>query len=143
MALKMVQFRYYGEKNPIQDNFPPISIIEDQSNRKVLWPKPYTFEKYKGIQKIIFQTIPGIRIYINRALWNNGQPFIIGKTGVLEINVRQNLTKEEQANVLFDNSIKITGLELDEDSKTTINTLEDGYLIITIVYTGEEGEEVI
>lgn len=132
--LRVVQYRYYGEKNPIQDNFPPVNIDKNQ-NRTILWPQPFSFEKYKGMQRIIIQTIPGTRIYMNSSKLNNGSNIIIGKTGIFDSANKDNLIKTSSN---FSNYLpNYDGFELDESSKQIINSLENGYLIITILYTGE------
>lgn len=132
--LRIVQYRYYGEKNPIQDNFPPV-VIDKNQERTVLWPKPFSFEKYQGMQRIIIQTIPGIRIFMNSSKQNNGFSIIIGKTGIFDSSNKDNLTK---AGSSFSNYLpNYDGFELDTTSKQIINSLENGYLIVTILYTGE------
>lgn len=123
--------------------FDSIVAMEKEKGRTVLWPQPYTFQKYEGLQKISIHTLPGIRIYMNRTLWNGGSPFIVGKTGILEGAARLQYTSDEIDSEQFNNTFLITGFELDENSKKTINSVENGHLIITLTYSEKEKEEEI
>lgn len=138
MAMRLVQFRYYGINHPNQENNFPRVVEREGKERLVLWPEAYTFEKYGNINYIKIQTVPGTRIYLNRSLWNGGSPFVVGSTGILEISVRKRVTEAEKQDPGFDNSLMVSGFALDAQSKETINTLEDGYLIITIAYEVED-----
>lgn len=130
MALKITQFRYYGKNNSNQNNFPIITNFDQELC--------YDFSKYTNQQRIIINTIPGAKVYINylgATPWNNGVPFTIGQSGILEI-----FTKNNDNN----NLLKLSNLKLDNSSKQIIDNLDYGHFIITIIYQEEStGEEEV
>lgn len=137
MILKVAQFRYYGQNNPNQNNFPAVSHLNQELK--------YDFSLYPNIQRILIHTLPGTNIYINllnnATPWNNGAPFIVGQSGVLDIAVNNNLTDDDDNNKIQTNSLKCSNLQLDNISKEIIDNLEDGYFIITIIYYDNEDKE--
>lgn len=113
MATRMVQFRYYAENNA--NNFP----VE---NSWASYCTQETFKKYSPILQLGIQTLPGTRFYINSGI----TPIIIGATGIFELDVTNT-------------SASITSLRIDQASMEQIKKLENGYLIIDLVY-GEQGD---
>lgn len=132
--LKMVQFRYYGENNPIQNNFPPIKIRETDGYKEIPWLTPDAWKNYGEPSYIKIQTLPGTKIYFNNSYFNGGSPIIIGKTGILELSKRKQITENEQNDLNFNIDLKYYGFIIDEMSRRTIDTIKDGYLIVTIIY---------
>lgn len=113
MASRIMQFRYYAEGNA---NNQPASFS---------WPNYCTqesFKPYSPINQLGIQTLPGIKIYINSSL----TPIIIGANGIFELDVSNT-------------SAIISGLRVDQADMEKIRDLENGYLIIDIVY-GEQGD---
>lgn len=113
---KIAQFRYYSSnsKNAGQ-NFPTDYTYQNFCVNE-------SFAGYNPIRQFGIQTIPGTKIYLNASQ----NPIVIGSTGIFEIDC-QNTTAN------------ITTFRVAEDSMKTIDNLENGYLIIDIVY-GEEKE---
>ena len=132
MATKIVQFRYYGKNNPNQNNnFPVVTDF----NKELC----YDFSKYLNKQKIIINTIPGTNIYINYLSnnpWNNGAPYTIGQTGILEIFTKNSIDNNDKKNLL-----ELSNLKLDNSSKKILDELTYGYFIITIIYQEDSLEE--
>jgi len=58
-------------------------------------------------------------------------PFIIGPTGNFDIVLRDRILKTTQK---YSNLLAVTGLTIDDNSKKTLDVLENGFLIITIIY---------
>ena len=113
MASRITQLRYYAEGNP--NNQPSVFS----------WPNYCTqesFKKYSPINQLGIQTLPGTRIFINSSL----TPIIIGSTGIFELDVSNT-------------SATISGLRVEQASMEQIRDLENGYLIIDLVY-GEQGD---
>ncbi len=118
--------------------FRTILEIEKENGMTVLWPEAYSFQKYGKLQYIKIQTIPGTKIYM-KLNENADKSYIIGDTGILEINVQRNkIENDSNSNENQNYFFRIKGFSLDAQSKKTINALEDGHLIITIIYS--EGE---
>lgn len=116
MVSKIAQFRYYGKDN--------------DENELV-----YNFSLYPNKQKLLIHTIPGTNLYIksdSNSLWNYGAPFVVGKTGILEISVNE--TDSASALDLYD-------LTLARASKRIIDNSQNGYFILTLIYSEEEQEE--
>ena len=139
MVLKIAQFRYYGKNNLKQDNF-PVDIGEKEE-------LCYNFSNYPYKQKIIIHTIPGTNVFLNYLdiqPWNEGSPFTIGQSGILEIFTKNNLTDNEKNQQIYENnSLKLTSLKLDNISKKIIDNLNNGYFIITIIYYDTEEEKEV
>lgn len=137
MGLKIAQFRYYGANNPNAKkyNFPVVTDIYADNYGASLFPYRWTFEKYKNIQSIHIQTIPGLKLYINQDKKSSANhemlPFIIGPTGNFDIVLRDRILKTTQK---YSNLLAVTGLTIDDNSKKTLDVLENGFLIITIIY---------
>jgi hypothetical protein len=72
------------------------------------------------ILQLGIQTVPGTYFYLNGGL----DPIIIGSTGIYELDLN--------------GEVEISKLEIDKDSLTRINEMQNGYLIIDIIYEDEE-----
>lgn len=111
MARKVVQVRYYGEKN--ENNQPAgLSSVQMRSGS--------AFSKYMPVKQLGIQTLPGTKFYLNGAI----EPIIIGNTGIYELNV-ENLTEITSLN--FD----YTSLKLINESPST------AYIIVDMLYEAD------
>ena len=113
MATRMLQFRYYYDGN--ENNNP--------NWKWQLYCTANSFKKYSPITAIGVQTLPGTKIYLNGSI----TPIIIGNSGIFELDV---------ANT----SATINNFRVDQESMKLIRDLQNGYIIIDIVY--EEQKEV-
>lgn len=112
---RIAQFRYYSSKGKnAEHNYPPQYTYQNFCVNE-------SFAGYNPIRQFGIQTIPGTKIYLNASQ----NPVVIGSTGIFEIDC-QNTTAN------------ITTFRVAEDSMKTIDNLENGYLIIDIVYGEEE-----
>ena len=110
---KIAQFRYYSSNGKnAGHNFPTGCTYQNFCvNKSFAGP----------IRQFGIQTIPGTKIYLNASQ----NPVVIGSTGIFEIDC-QNTTAN------------ITTFRVAEESMKTIDNLENGYLIIDIVWGNEE-----
>lgn len=69
------------------------------------------------------QALPGTKFYLNDINALNREPIIIGRTGIFELSLNQ---------------AKINSIAFDEKSMETINTNENAYLIVDILYEEED-----
>ncbi len=108
---KVMQFRYYGEKN-----------INNQPNNisKSKLVSGSIFNEYLPIVQLGIQTLPGTKFYLNNGI----APIVIGSTGIYELNL-EGLTN-------------ITDLSFHAKSLQLIDENISSYLIIDIVYEQEE-----
>ena len=111
-GIRMKQFRYYSNGN---DRNTPFAELE-------AYTKEVSFSVYKPIQQLGIQTLPGTRFYIN----DSKEPIVIGQTGIYELDLRNT-------------TAIITSLRFDKTSMEIINNVENGYLIVDIVYTDLQG----
>lgn len=111
MAKKIMQFRYYGEKN--NKNQP--SKID-----KINLRSGNIFSGYFPITQLGIQSQPGIKFYLN----NSTSPIIIGSTGIYELDLK--------------GISSITQLSFDAASLRLIDSNVNGYLIIDILSEVEE-----
>lgn len=113
MALQIKQFRFYNNDNP--NNAPVVAnwkyYCDDTS-----------FRYFAPIYQLGIQTLPGTKIYLNQST----TPIIIGASGVYELDL--------DGTTAILNSIRV-----EPSSMETINNIENAFLIIDIVYGGEEG----
>ena len=161
MAKKITQFRYFGDnnydaeliaaktkleeleaigwdtpeeeleiKNQIAELEIEIANYQDLLNKQHNNPSTLTkaklvsgtaFESCTPIIKLGIQTIPGVKFRVNA----NIDYIIVGATGIYELD-------------LSDSSATIQTLNFYEGSIQTINQNEDAYLIIDILYNGED-----
>lgn len=113
MATKMLQFRYYKDNN--KNNNP-------QNWNWTHYCSPDTFKQYSPIVSIGIQSLPGIKFYLNDSL----NPIIIGVSGIFELDISNT-------------SATINSLRIDQQSINLIKSLENGYLIIDIIYEEQGG----
>ena len=123
MAKKIKQFRYYGEGNdqnqPTQialNNAPHTVTYVDYLNGNV-------FASYYPIVQLGIQSLPGTKFYLNNSL----EPIIIGYTGIYELDL--------------EGSIEITKITFDAYSLKLINDLNDGILLVDVIYEDGTAEE--
>ena len=120
-ARKIKQLRYYAE--PIYDDQGNITNALAKKNAGYFLKADYcnetTFSQFAPIEQLGIQTLPGTKFYINQSL----DPIIIGGTGIYELDLRNT-------------TAILTSLRFDQDSMTTIANLDNGFLIIDLVYTG-------
>lgn len=116
MAKKIMQFRYYGDNNSIQNQPSGISTssLLDGS----------VFNNYYPIVQLGIQTLPGVKFYVNGDKTTN--PVMIGSTGIYELDL--------------DGLTEITQLQFASDSLANISENNSAYLIIDIVYTSDSQE---
>lgn len=123
---QIYQYRYYGEdgSNAHSYNMPANLKMNDLASGSI-------FATRVPIYQLGIQAMPGTKIYINSP--NVGQPIIIGKTGIFELD-------------LNDQSV-ITSLRVDKQSLQAIkninysnqeNPTTEAYLLIDIIYEAEE-----
>ncbi len=77
-------------------------------------------KKYVPILQLGIQSIPGTYFYLNGGL----DPIIIGSTGIYELDLS--------------GEVEISKLEFEEASLKRISEMQNGYLIIDIIYEDEE-----
>ena len=116
MSMKMLQFRYYNDgntnNNPSDWNWTHYCSID-------------TFKRYAPITSIGIQSLPGTKFYLNGSL----NPIILGISGIFELDVSNT-------------SATINNLRIDQDSMNLIKTLDNGYLIIDIIYEEQGGLKI-
>lgn len=112
MAKKIMQFRYYGEKN---------SKNQPNNISKSNLATGQIFSNYFPITQLGIQTQPGTKFYLN----NGTSPIIIGSTGIYELNL--------------EGISSITQLSFDLTSLNLINRNPNGYLIIDVLGESVEG----
>lgn len=105
MANKVIQYRYYGDKDP--RNFPIDSTSENYVSGEV-------FAETMPILQLGIQTIPGAKFKLN-----TGDSIIIGSTGIYELDLN--------------NKTEITSLSFEASTLNFINNLK-AYLIVDVVY---------
>lgn len=111
---KITQFRYYAKNNP--NNYP--------FNTWEHYCSDSSFKSYRPIQSFGIQTLPGTRIYLNQS----SNPIIIGATGIFEIDCRNT-------------TAILNSFRIEQSSMETIEQLDNGYLVIDLVYGKEEDDE--
>lgn len=107
MAKRIKQLRYYGEGN--SNNYPTNVKMSTLSNGTA-------FANYYPIVQLGIQTLPGTKFSLNNA----EAPIIVGYTGIYELDLN--------------GSIEINRIEFDVYSLERINELNQGILIVDIIY---------
>ena len=79
-------------------------------------------KRYVPILQLGIQSIPGTRFYLNDGV----DPITIGSTGIYELDMN--------------NGVEISKLAMDVSSMNKINEMQNGYLIIDIIYEKEEDD---
>lgn len=125
MARAIHQFRFYTDSESEPRNEPSGLDYVDAGGITAfstgsLFDGTKGGKKYVPILQLGIQTIPGTYFYLNGGL----DPIIIGSTGIYELD----LTGE----------VEISKLEFDLKSLERINTMQNGYLIVDIIYENEE-----
>ena len=111
MARKVQQIRYYGDHKSDSDKNYPANLTGNRLRSGSI------FNQYTPMKQIGFQTMPGVKFYLNNSI----EPIVIGSTGIYALNV-ENLTE-------------ITALSFDTTSINMINeTPSTSYIIVDILY---------
>lgn len=113
MAKQVQQFRYYGENH--KNNSQGISM-GSLVNGSI-------FGKYHNITQLGIQALPGTRFFLNNPSSKNNA-IIVGSTGIYELDL-QGLAE-------------IISIKFDRQSIQAINDNYNAYLIVDIIYEGEE-----
>lgn len=111
MSMQIKQFRFYNDGNV--NNSPAVANYK-------YYCDDTSFRYFAPIYQLGIQTLPGTRIYLNQST----TPIIIGASGIYELD-------------LNDTTAILNSIRIEKTSMETINNLENGYLIIDIVYGGE------
>lgn len=119
MANKVTQYRYYGNGHP--NNY-PLNVL---SSRFV---SGEVFSDILPIFQLGIQTLPGTKFYLN----GSPDPIIIGSTGIYELDLQN---KTEISGLRFDQDIFSI---IDGDEDKNIKSMKNAYLIVDVVYEGEE-----
>ena len=125
MAREIHQFRFYndspseGRNEPSGTEYTALGGIEAFSSGS-LFDATKGGKKYVPILQLGIQSIPGTQFYLNGGL----DPIIIGSTGIYELDLN--------------GEVEISKLEFDYASLQTIDKMQNGYLIIDIIYEDEE-----
>ena len=112
MAKKVAQVRYYAETS--ENNY---SVLGEKPNYRNLLSGSI-FSQYAPIVQLGIQTLPGTKFYLN----GSNNPIIVGNTGIYELNV-QGMTE-------------ISSLQFDSTSLSLINSNNNAYLIVDMLYEG-------
>ena len=112
MANKVKQFRYYGE-NEKEKNSP-------SDVKRFNFTDGSVFANTLPILQLGIQTLPGTRFFLN----GSSDPIIIGSTGIYELDLS--------------GEVEISKLEFELESLKRINEMQNGYLIVDIIYEDEE-----
>ena len=119
MGKVLKQFRYYGDSDPNELNYPADIKKENLQTGAIFFNTPALAAA--TIASLGIQTIPGIKFYLNDAV----DPIIVGSTGIYELNLTDNY--------------EISALRFEGKSLDLIGSYNgDAYLIIDIVYNTEE-----
>lgn len=114
MAKRVMQFRYYGDKDEVASKNYPKNI---KANALI---NGSAFNKYLPIYNLGIQTLPGTQFYVNGG--NNS--IIVGSTGIYELDL--------------EGLSEITALKFSKESITTIAGADGAYIIIDIIYEDME-----
>lgn len=125
MARAIHQFRFYSDSESEPRNEPSGLEYVDLGGMEAfttgsLFDGTKGGKKYVPILQLGIQTVPGTYFYLNGGL----DPIIIGSTGIYELDLN--------------GEVEISKLEIDRDSLNRINEMQNGYLIIDIIYEDEE-----
>lgn len=116
MAKRIMQFRYYSDKDDKKNNQPLGVTKKDFSGVS----NGYTiFDDYKTITQLGIQALPGTRFYLNN---NSEGPIVIGSTGIYELEL--------------EGISSIEALRFETKSLNEIESNPNVGLIIDIVYEG-------
>ena len=107
-ARKIKQLRYYADGHPKNSGY---TLGAQYCNET-------SFSYFAPIEQLGIQTLPGVKFYLNQSL----DP-IIGATGIYELDLRNT-------------TAILSSLRFDKESIDTIKNIDNGFLIIDLVYTG-------
>ena len=110
MGKMIKQFRFYGNNN--NDNYPGEVDINSLKTG-------FVFQNYTPIISLGVQGMPGTKFYVNGSKF----PVILGYSGIYEIKSNE--------------SSPINSLSFDIESLINISSNPSGYLIIDIIYEGD------
>ncbi len=123
MAKKLLQFRYYGEKEKdrygeeMKDrNFPADISMENLADGSIFKKSPYNV---MPISQLGIQSLPGTKFYLNGAV----NPITLGVSGIYDLDIK--------------NGARINDLKFNKQSLNRVNNELNGYLIVDVLY-GEE-----
>lgn len=108
-ARKIKQLRYYFDGCPKNAGYTSMDQYCDETS----------FSYFAPIEQLGIQSLPGTKFYLNQSL----DPIIIGGTGIYELDLRNT-------------TAILSSLRFDKESMETIQNLDNGFLIIDLVYTG-------
>lgn len=124
MAKKIKQFRFYGNQNA--SNYPSTIVDPGASQSRQVIKNDYLdgdiFANYYPIVQLGIQALPGTKFFLN----DSQEPVIVGYTGIYELDLSGNIT--------------ITKLTFDADSLDKIEQLNNGILLVDIIYENTEAE---
>lgn len=106
---KIKQLRYYADDHPKNAGY----------QRSAQFCNETSFSYFAPIEQLGIQTLPGTKFYLNQSL----DPIIIGSTGIYELDLRNT-------------TAILSSLRFDAKSMEKIKDLDNGFLIIDLVYTG-------
>lgn len=106
---KIKQLRYYNDNHDKNAGFQTSAQYCNETS----------FSYFAPIEQLGIQTLPGTKFYLNQSL----DPIIIGSTGMYELDLRNT-------------TAILSSLRFDAASMETIKNLDNGFLIIDLVYTG-------
>lgn len=119
MAKTIKQYRYYGDGN---EKNSPVNICKenmDISGSNNIFINDDIIQEYGMITHIGIQGLPGTKVFINQ----NKSPILLGNTGIFELDL---------TNYSF-----IYTLQIDYESAQLIESNENAYLIIDVIYDTE------
>ena len=116
MSKTVMQYRYYGNNNPHNQ---PSDIDQISMAIGTTFLSDQIKSDYGLITMLGIQALPGTKFYLNQ----NIDPIIVGHTGIFELD----LTGKSS----------IYKLAFSLDSLREVNALENGHLIIDVVYDTE------
>ena len=128
MAKAIHQFRFYSDSTTESRN-EPSGDDYTKAGGMTAFTKGTLFDgtlenskRYVPILQLGIQSIPGTRFYLNDGV----DPITIGSTGIYELDIN--------------NGVEISKLAMDVSSMNKINEMQNGYLIIDIIYEKEEDD---
>lgn len=125
MAKAIHQFRFYSDRESEGRN-EPSGLDYINAGGMTAFATGSLFDGTKGGKKYVpilqlgIQSIPGTYFYLNGGL----DPIIIGSTGIYELDLS--------------GEVEISKLEFELESLKRINEMQNGYLIVDIIYEDEE-----
>lgn len=117
MGKEIKQFRYYGDSNPGNLNYPTSLKKDDLRDGRAFLNSDLP---YSSIASLGIQTLPGVQFYLNGSV----DPIIVGSTGIYELNLTDDYSINE--------------LRFEKKSLDLIGSYSgDAYLIVDVIYNME------